>query len=238
MKTLLKLVFLAALIAGGVAIYKRVVPPSFVLGSVRTVDAVTAMDGLGMQSGSYVFIGGDRLMLLRDNPNGSHVLIRADIGQKVIREGAQSGGVQDIRLNSGNVKLRRGGEENNPAFLLRKVGSPFEIHVGGNREITAEQWQDTLRRMKAGSKDPASLGMKVNYSFGERTTASVGWNEGTTGWITRTELNAPNSMADFNKVWTVDMLFPRPTKGSESYELLLFGNPVATLDAKLSVPAK
>jgi len=264
MRPLIKLFILAAVITLGVLGYKSFIPPAIEVASVRVVDAVQALDGIGRQSGSYVFMGGDRLMLLRDNPLGSHVLIRARVSQKVLRELGHSGAINDIRFNAGDARLWRGGSRTEPLFLNASVNS-LTVDVGSNRKITAEDWGRRLNNARVelekagaaqvkgttrfgegvgtkgtgdvlrGKTDVTVGGFKVNYLFTEGSTATVTWNDGVEGWMATSVLSGPNTMTDVLHTWTVDMLFPRPgAKSAGSFELKLFDQVVAKVDPAAS----
>ncbi len=259
MRALFKLLIIVVVVVGGYLAYQSVTPPPVEVLSARLVDAVPALDGIGRQSGSYAFMGGDRLMLYRDNPDGSHVLVRARISQKIICELGRAGGIQDIRFTAGDARLWRGGSRTEPVFLTEQLES-LSVNVSYGRKITADDWGNRLQRAitalqkvgavqvkgtqrfgeGAGAKGADVLrgnteatvgGFQVRYGFGEGTAATVSWNEGTEGWMSTMMLSGPNTMTDFMNAWTVDFLFPRPgAKGKGTFELKLYDQVTAVVD--------
>lgn len=264
MRSLVKLLFVAALIALGVLGYKSLVPPDLEVVSVRLVDAAQALDGIGRQSGNYVFMGGDRLMLVRDNPLGSHVLVRARISQKVIRELSRSGAINDIRFNAGDIRLWRGGTKTEPFFLTTSL-TQLTVDVGSNRKISAEDWGRRLKgaiteieklgtaQVKGttrfgegagtratgdvlrGTTDVTAAGFQIKYHFAEGSSASVSWDDAVEGWLATSVISGPNTMTDFLHTWTVDLLFPRPgAKSPGTFELKLYDQIVAKVNPATS----
>lgn len=168
MRGLFKLIILAAVIAGGYFGYHALIPPDIEIVSVRVVDAVTALDDLGRASGQYVFMGGNKVVVTRDNPEGSHLLIRARVGQRLIREGGQAGQVQDIRFNSGNARLWRGGSKTEPVFLTDFIrGSTLKVDVSYAKRITAEDWSRRLQRQIEQLQKTGPTEVKGTTRFGE-----------------------------------------------------------------------
>ncbi len=240
MRGLFKLLFIIALVVGGILGYRALIPPDIEIVSVRVVDAVTALEDVGRSSGQYVFTGGNKLILTRDNPEGSHLLIRARVGQKLIREAGHAGQVQDIRFSAMNARLWRGGSKTEPDFLTDSVKGPMRVDVSYAKRITAADWGNRLARIIEGLKkagetevkgatrfgegvgtkgtgdvlhgntDVTCGKFKISYTFGEGSATTVKWNDEADGWYAMNTISGPNTMTDFMNTWTVDMLFPRP----------------------------
>ena len=265
MKQLIKLAIIVVLCVGAYFGYQSLIPPPVEVVSVRMVDAVVGLDGIGRQNGKFVFMGGEQLMLLRDNPEGSHVLVRARVSQKVIREFGRAGGIQDIRFSASDARLWRGGSRTEPVFLIEQLDN-LNVDVSYGRKIGADDWGRRLQRAVAGlekagkaqvkgtqrfgegagakgadvlrgNTEATAGGFQVRYGFGEGTSATVSWNEGTEGWMASMTLSGPNTMTDFMHTWTVEMLFPRPgAKGKGTFELKLYDQMSVVVDPEKLAP--